>query len=105
MLVVPPSLPSPDSPVVIASRRRKGFVGGRKTKEGREVLQATAAKQPMIKAFSGDTGHPGATLDDVEKTLKLKPHTSTKSKNTFAWLGHDRRSFKDAAIRKLTAEN
>lgn len=88
------------------------------SKAGVKVFERVAEKYRGIKAFSGDAGYRGTSVNYVDGVLKLKLNISTKIKDTFAalpirwivertfaWMGNFRRLSKDVEILTGTAEN
>ena len=88
------------------------------TKSACDVLHHVYDKIPTLKGFSADAGYCGATVDYVQKTLKLIIEISKKIKDgwailakrwiverTFAWLGNFRRLSKDYEIHMHSQEN
>jgi putative transposase len=88
------------------------------SKAGIRVFERVAEKYRGIKAFSGDAGYRGTSVNYVDDVLKRKLNISTKIKDTFAvlpvrwivertfaWMGNFRRLSKDVEILTGTAEN
>lgn len=56
------------------------------SKAGCDVFKMAALKYPSIKAFFGDGGYRGTSVDYVEQTLNIELHISKKIHDTFAVL-------------------